>query len=74
MVFNSGLLERISTMVLNILNSVVQRASEALIESGAQAFDFEYNLIESSDSDHIRKFIPGYEEGFANMISHSEKP
>ena len=31
MVFNSGLLERISTMVLNILNSVVQRASEALI-------------------------------------------
>ncbi len=30
-VFNSGLLERISTMVLNILNSVVVRASEALI-------------------------------------------
>ena len=30
-VFNSGLLERISTMVLNILNSVVTRASETLI-------------------------------------------
>ena len=29
-VFNSGLLERISTMVLNILNSVVTRATEAL--------------------------------------------
>ncbi len=29
-VFNSGLLERISTMVLNILNSVVARATEAL--------------------------------------------
>ena len=29
-VFNSGLLERISTMVLNILNSVVTRASEVL--------------------------------------------
>jgi len=50
-----------------------ERASEALIESGAQAFDFEYNLIESADSDHIRKFIPGYEEGFAKMFSHSEK-
>jgi len=30
-VFNIGILERISTMVLNILNSVVQRATEALI-------------------------------------------
>ena len=30
-VFNSGLLERISAMVLNILNSVVTRASETLI-------------------------------------------
>ena len=30
-VFNSGLLERISTMVLNILNSVVTRATEVLI-------------------------------------------
>ncbi len=30
-VFNSGILERISTMVLNILNNVAQRASEILI-------------------------------------------
>ncbi len=30
-VFNSGLLERISTMVLNILNSVVTRATEVLV-------------------------------------------
>jgi len=29
-VFNIGILERISTMVLNILNSVVVRATEAL--------------------------------------------
>ncbi len=30
-VFNIGIIERISTMVLNILNSVVQRATEVLI-------------------------------------------
>jgi len=30
-VFDIGIIERISTMVLNILNSVVQRATEVLI-------------------------------------------
>ena len=30
-VFNSGIVERISTMVINILNSVVQRATETLL-------------------------------------------
>jgi len=30
-VFNSGIAERISTMVLNIINSVVQRASETFL-------------------------------------------
>jgi len=30
-VFNSGIVERISTMVLNIINSVVQRATETLL-------------------------------------------
>ena len=30
-IFNSGIVERISTMVLNIINSVVTRASEVLI-------------------------------------------
>ena len=30
-VFNSGIVERISTMVLNIINSVVERASETFL-------------------------------------------
>ena len=30
-VFNSGIVERISTMVLNLLNSVVERATETLL-------------------------------------------
>ena len=30
-VFNSGIIERISTMVLNIINSVIERATETLI-------------------------------------------
>ncbi len=30
-VFNSGIVERIATMVLNIINSVVERATEVLI-------------------------------------------
>ena len=44
-----------------------ERASEALIESGVSLFDFEYALSESEDSDHIRKLIPGYEMGLANL-------